>query len=194
MNINNPTTFSTPNLTFSTSNSSGTAGALRADDTIQAYDATVPTTIAYSASAAAGSASVSARRDHTHGMPSGPAVATQAEMVAASSTAAFVTPGRTQYHPGVAKAWCRITAPGALVSGSVNVDSITDTGAGDRTIVWDVDFADTNYSMAGQNDGDLNGNINTCVLTHAVGSSHVKMRVGAVLSDVAHSQAAYGEQ
>ena len=67
MNINNPTTFSTPNLTLSTSNSSGTAGSLRADDTILVYDAVVPTTVTQGASAAAGSAAVSARRDHTHG-------------------------------------------------------------------------------------------------------------------------------
>lgn len=69
MNINNPTTFSTPDLTLSTSNSSGTAGALRADDTILVYDTTVPTTIASSASAAAGDTGTAARRNHTHGAP-----------------------------------------------------------------------------------------------------------------------------
>jgi len=74
VNINNPTTFSTPDLTLSTSNSSGSAGALRADDTILVYDATVPTTIAFGASAATGSASVSARRDHNHGMAADPTV------------------------------------------------------------------------------------------------------------------------
>jgi hypothetical protein len=50
-------------------------------------------------------------------------------------------------HSSVAKAWCRITAPGALVSGSFNVASITDTGVGNRTIVWDTDFADVNYTV-----------------------------------------------
>jgi hypothetical protein len=38
------------------------------------YDATVPTTIAYSASAAAGSSGTAAHRDHTHGMAVGAAV------------------------------------------------------------------------------------------------------------------------
>ena len=68
MNINNPTTFSAPDLTLSTSNSSGTAGALRADDTILVYDATLPDAITYAQSGAAGAAAVSARRDHAHAM------------------------------------------------------------------------------------------------------------------------------
>ena len=64
MNINNPTTFSAPDLTLSTSNSSGTAGALRADDTILVYDTTSPAAVG--ASAVVGSAATSARRDHVH--------------------------------------------------------------------------------------------------------------------------------
>ena len=67
MNISNPTSFSTPNLTFTTSNSSGTSGALRADDSLLLYDVTVPTTIGAGDSAATGSAATSARRDHVHG-------------------------------------------------------------------------------------------------------------------------------
>ena len=65
MNINNPTTFSAPDLTLSTSNSSGSAGALRADDTILVYDTTLPANVT-TGSAATGSASTSARRDHQH--------------------------------------------------------------------------------------------------------------------------------
>ena len=67
MNISNPTSFSTPNLTFTTSNSSGTSGALRANDSLLLYDVTVPTTIGAGDSAATGSAATSARRDHVHG-------------------------------------------------------------------------------------------------------------------------------
>ena len=68
MNINNPTTFSTPDLTLSTSNSSGVAGALRADDTILVYDTSLPDAITYGQSGSAGSAATSARRDHAHAM------------------------------------------------------------------------------------------------------------------------------
>jgi hypothetical protein len=62
--------FATPALTLSTSNSAGAATTLlRSDATIAVFDATVPTTIAAGAAAAAGSAGVAARRDHTHGAP-----------------------------------------------------------------------------------------------------------------------------
>lgn len=69
MNINNPTTFSTPDLTLSTSNSSGTSGALRADDTILVYDTTLPAGVG--TSNATGSASTASRRDHVHASVSG---------------------------------------------------------------------------------------------------------------------------
>ena len=65
MNINNPTTFSTPALTLSTSNSSGTSGALRADDTLLVYDTTAPANVTLG-SAVVGTASTAARRDHVH--------------------------------------------------------------------------------------------------------------------------------
>jgi hypothetical protein len=68
MQINNPTTFSTPDLTLTTSNSSGTAGALRADDSILVYDTTLPDAITYGQSGSTGSAATSARRDHAHQM------------------------------------------------------------------------------------------------------------------------------
>ena len=68
MQINNPTTFSTPDLTLTTSNSSGSAGALRADDSILVYDTTLPDAITFGQSGATGSASTSSRRDHSHAM------------------------------------------------------------------------------------------------------------------------------
>ncbi len=61
----------TPALTLSTSNSAGSSSNfIRDDDTILAFDATAPVTQASGDSAATGSATVAARRDHKHGMPS----------------------------------------------------------------------------------------------------------------------------
>ena len=65
MNINNPTTFGTPNLTLSTSNSSGTGGALRADDTIAIW---ATPSVALGTSAIAGSAATGIRSDATLGV------------------------------------------------------------------------------------------------------------------------------
>lgn len=60
----------TPALTLGTTNSAGSSpNFLRRDDTILAFDATVPSTQAYSDSASAGVATVAARRDHKHAMP-----------------------------------------------------------------------------------------------------------------------------
>ena len=58
-----------PAFTLGTANTAGSAAtAVASDSTLLTFDATVPTTIAYGASPAAGSAVVAARRDHTHGM------------------------------------------------------------------------------------------------------------------------------
>lgn len=73
--------------------------------------------------------------------------ATQAEMETATSTTVAVTPGRTQYHPGVAKVWAYITVSGGTPSldASHNVTSITDTSAGNVTVTIATDFSSANY-------------------------------------------------
>ncbi len=62
--------YGTPALTLGTANAAGsTDEVIRRDATILAFDATAPVTQAYSDTAAAGTATVAARRDHKHGMP-----------------------------------------------------------------------------------------------------------------------------
>jgi hypothetical protein len=73
--------------------------------------------------------------------------ATQAEMEAATSTTVGVTPGRTQYHPGVAKAWVQWVS--STVLASYNVSSVTDNGSADQTINFTTAFSSASYSMAG---------------------------------------------
>jgi len=81
----------------------------------------------------------------------GTVLATQAEMEAASSIAAFVTPGRTQYHPGVAKVWCQWEQTGAHgITASYNMTSVADGGsAGNTDHLYDTDFSNTNYAIVG---------------------------------------------
>lgn len=74
--------------------------------------------------------------------------ASQAEMEAASSTAVYASPGRTQYHPGVCKGWVRFNSS-ATIAASHNVSSITDSGLGSFTVVWDTDFSSGNYCVLG---------------------------------------------
>ena len=83
--------------------------------------------------------------------------ATQAEMEAATSTAVYVTPGRTQYHPGVAKAWVKYEQDsGHSAADSYNVASVADNGVGQTTITWDTDFGDADYVPTGSS---VNGEV-----------------------------------
>ena len=72
--------------------------------------------------------------------------ATQAEMETATSTTTAASPGRTQYHPGVAKAWVKFDNAGT-VAASYNITSVTDGGTGVWTINWGTDFSGAEYSV-----------------------------------------------
>ena len=62
------TTLTTPAFTLGTANAAGDAlTAVASNSTLLTYDTTVPTTVGSSDTAATGSATVSARRDHVHG-------------------------------------------------------------------------------------------------------------------------------
>jgi hypothetical protein len=130
---------------------------------------------------------------------SGLDAASQAEMEAASSNTVAATPGRTQNHPGVAKGWVRIAAAGTIVSGDYNVASITDTGTGHRTIVWDTDFADTNYAVLGHSflDSGAGPIIDFDHANIAAGSIPFRIRTSDATytpADVASSNMAFGDQ
>jgi hypothetical protein len=120
--------------------------------------------------------------------------ATQAEMEAATSSTVFATPARTQNHPGVVKAWCRVVADGTLASPDYNIDSITDTGTGDRTAVFGTDFSSTVYAAVAGIQGDGNFNTDIPVASFAVGSLRFVGYDGASKIDVVQSLVCYGDQ
>ena len=76
---------------------------------------------------------------------SGLDAASQAEMEAASSNTVAVTPGRTQNHPGVAKAWLKYDASADSIYVSYNIASINDEGTGDFGIYIATDFSSDEY-------------------------------------------------
>ena len=102
------------------------------------------------ATARLGSGSASAttflRGDQTWDLPGGISAATQAEMEAGSSNTVGATPGRTQYHPGVAKAWAIFTPPDTTIDASYNMASITDEGVGQFTYNFTTAFSSANYA------------------------------------------------
>ena len=89
----------TPALVLSTAQVAGlSTNFIRRDDTILVFDTTVPTTQAFSDSAAVGTATVAARRDHKHAMMAAP---TTVSGNAGSATKVTVTADNTAttYYP-----------------------------------------------------------------------------------------------
>ena len=73
--------------------------------------------------------------------------AAKADQETATSTTKYVTPAVQQNHPGMPKAWLRMTCSGGTPSivSSYNVTSITDNGTGDFTVNFTVPFSSANY-------------------------------------------------
>jgi len=97
---------------------------------------------------------------------------------------------------GIAKAWCRIQPDGTLTAGDYNVASITDHQNGVRTIVWDVDFADAEYSVVGSiNDTSVGLLFPVFDDNNAVGSvGHNIYNPSVALIDEETCVVAFGEQ
>ena len=108
----------------------------------------------------------------------GLAAASQAEMEAASSNTVAVTPGRANFHPGVAKAWVYITISGGTVTvaASHNVSSVTDNAVGDYTTNFTTAFSSANYAwvaMGRRDTGNTNNySLNTKGDTAPTASAH----------------------
>jgi len=148
--VHTGTILAAPALTLGTANSAGAAStALATDSTILAFDTTVP---AATGTAAVGSATVAPRRDHVHAST---VAATVAEMEAASSNTVFATPGRTQNHPGVAKAWCQYDNTSTFNTLVTYNCALSDTGVGLCTVAFGDDMSSINYVSQGSNNLDL---------------------------------------
>jgi hypothetical protein len=70
--------------------------------------------------------------------------ATQAEQESASATNRAVTPGRQQYHPSAAKAWC-FADTGGTATLAYNVSSVTDVGTGRAGFNFTTSFSTASY-------------------------------------------------
>ena len=74
--------------------------------------------------------------------------ASQAEMETATDTTKFVSPGRSHFHPGVAKVWANIDGEGTVaVTSDYGISGIVDNGTGDYTINFDTNFSSATYAV-----------------------------------------------
>jgi len=81
----------------------------------------------------------------------GLSAASQTEMEASSSNTVAATPGRTQYHPGVAKAWVSYDYGAGTPSafGSYNISSLGDEGTGHILVNYDTDLSAAHGATVG---------------------------------------------
>ena len=74
--------------------------------------------------------------------------ATQAAMEAFTSAGPIVTPGRQQFHPGSAKAFCHVTITATVpsITRDFNIDTVEDKGVGDFVLNYTVSFSTATYA------------------------------------------------
>lgn len=126
------------------------------------------------------------------------AAATQAEMETATSTTTYVSPGRTQYHPGVAKAWALFNGTGTpahVVKHNIDT-SITDNGTGDYTVAITTDFSSANFVVVGTG-STITTVTDTIIVPHTLAAGTIRISVRDNGSNVDRDWiaiAAYGDQ
>lgn len=90
----------------------------------------------------------------------GGAVATQAQVEAALLNTVSVSPGRMQYHPGVAKFFANIDCTGTFSTRtSMNLTSTTDNGSGRCQLNIATDFSSANWVAAACHNALVVGNM-----------------------------------
>ena len=159
------TNFGVPAFSLGTANAAGDSlTAVASNSTLLTFDTTVPADVGTSA---AGSATVTARRDHVH---------------------AGGLPG--------AKAWCSITSAGALESPDLGIASVGDDGTGDRDINYTTAFANATYTIASAVIGEPSGGVVTLQFrSRTTADVHLVIKKpDNTATDVASSQAFFGTQ
>ena len=125
--------------------------------------------------------------------------ATKAEMETATATsdAAFVRPGRTQYHPGVAKAWAALQSGSTTLDASHNIDSATNAATGKVQLTFSTNMSSVTYSIVGTTfeTHDTSNPRKLKVQERLAASYQLRMTTeGTTLVDVATHSVAFGDQ
>lgn len=131
----------------------------------------------------------------------GTSAATQAQMEAATVTTVYASPGRTKYHPGVAKAWCYFdgqTVGTNAPTAGYNVTTVTRNGTGDYTLNLITSFSGTSYAVVGNSNRNDTSSDATIVFPVALTAGACQIRTvntGGSLHDPSMvSVSLYGDQ
>ena len=127
----------------------------------------------------------------------GPSQANQAAVEGETNEDTYVPPDLLKHAPGVAKVWCWINSTGGIgdaLDQAYNVASITDSGTGQRVVVFDTDFSDTNSVAAASPRSTLNDNDATHSAEPATGSVAVNHWRSNTFTDAPNNFVAFGDQ
>jgi len=187
------TTLTTPAFTLGTANTAGDAlTAVASNSTLLTFDATVPTDLAYGASAATGSATVTSRRDHTHGGPAAPpSQSTIAALEAETPENTYAPPNLLRYARSTASVWCRENGSGTD-NGSMNISGVSHNSTGQDTYSFStsLEVVDVNSFVLGQSGG---ADSTASVSGTTTGSVTVKKWTAGSLANQAGFMACFGD-
>ena len=166
--------FAAPSFTFGTSNAAGSAAtAVASDSTILAFDTTDPAAVA--ASAAVGSATTTARRDHVHAGVGGAGTVVDESIARFDGTSGASVQGYSSNSPTISDSGVITLASGNLVfpataAASAGANSLSDYEQGTFSpLLYDTDLSDKSQA------GDQRVGSYTKVGNRVIISLHLRM-------------------
>ena len=121
----------------------------------------------------------------------GMGAATQAQMEAATSNAAAVTPLSAKWHPGVAKAWVEGNSSGTIAA-SYNVSSVTNNATGNCTVNLSITLSSNAYANVASGSG-ASGAMTSSASNDATSVGVLTYDTSAALANAAFSLAIFGD-
>jgi len=106
----------------------------------------------------------------------GPAQAEESDIEDETNEDTYIPPDLAKHIKGAAKFWCDVLLAGSLTGTDYNVASITDTGTGDRTVVYTTAMAEANYPVSVTNRGLSNYAAVPYSESHTTANCVVKIR------------------
>lgn len=128
--------------------------------------------------------------------------ASQSALEAETNENTYVAPDLLRHAPGVAKVWCNYDQTVPSITGSYNVDSVTDSGTGDSVVVVTDDFSAATYSVVVNAENSVSGARNNTAITNLVVGSYAVVTsledatsgIGALVDGPTTCSVAFGDQ
>ena len=106
---------------------------------------------------------------------SGPSQAVEADIESETNQDTYIPPDLAKHIPGAAKFWCDILLAGSLTGTDYNVASITDTGVGNRAVVYTTAMAESNYPVFITRRGQTNHSSGVYTESHTTSQSIIRI-------------------